>query len=78
MNNGKHKWYEDINGDTSHKRIIAMIGAILGYIMAIIIVLYGLGHVISSPSVVTDITISIVGAPFIALVTTVFEKVRKG
>ena len=72
--NVKNKWYEDINGDTSHKRIIAMGGTVLGYLVAISVVVYGMFNTIASPSTVTDIVIAIVGAPFIALVATVFEK----
>jgi hypothetical protein len=65
---------QDSVGNDSSKRLIALIGATLGYLLAIIVVIYALNHVISSPAVVADILIAIVGAPFIALVATVFEK----
>lgn len=76
--NGIDTFRKFMNGNKGSKRFIATWGAITGYLLAILVVTYGLSHTISSPSVVTDITISIVGAPFLALVATVFEKPKKG
>jgi hypothetical protein len=72
----KYKWFEDINGDTSHKRIIAVFGAIVGYCVVIAVVLYGLHHKICSPDVVSRLCEIILGAPFVALTSTIFEKIR--
>ena len=67
-------YLRDSFGNKSSKRLIAVIGSIIGYIVSIIVVLYGLGHVIGSPSTVNVITTTIVGAPFLALIATVFER----
>ncbi len=61
-------------GNKSHKRLIAIGSAIVGYILSCFVVIYGLGHVISSPTVVISITTGVIAVPIIALISTVFEK----
>ena len=74
--NGHFKWYQDINGDISHGNIITMYGAVIGYLIVIAVVLYGLRHVISSPDVVSRLCEVILGAPFVGIIADAFKKVR--
>jgi high-affinity Fe2+/Pb2+ permease len=64
-------------GNKSSKRLVALIGSIIGYLLAMVVIVYGLQHVIASPSVVSEVLISIVGAPFLTLVATIWENKRK-
>lgn len=70
-------YLHDKFGNKSSKRLIATWGALIGYLLAIVVVIYGLNHQIQSQTVVTNVLETIVGVPFLTLVSTVFEKRRK-
>ena len=70
-------YLRDNLGNKSAKRLIASWGLIIGYVIAMIVILYGLNNVIASPDVVKDVTIAIAGAPFLTLISTMFEKRSK-
>jgi hypothetical protein len=76
MSNG-YGFLHDSCGNKSSKRLVALVGAVVGYGLALVVVIYGLNHEIQSSSVVIAIMETIVGAPFITLVSTVFEKRSK-
>jgi hypothetical protein len=66
----------DINGEVSRKKV-ALAAAIVGFTVAILVVIVGIFKEIKSPSVVIDITISIVGAPFLMFISSYFGRRNK-
>lgn len=67
---------QDSEGVVSRKKI-ALAAAMAGFVVAILVVIVGIFKEIKSPSVVTDITISIVGAPFLMLISSYFGRGNK-
>jgi RsiW-degrading membrane proteinase PrsW (M82 family) len=56
---------------------VVVITAILGYGVAIFVVMIALFHVVASPSVVNTIIVSVVAAPILSLIAHVYNKKGK-
>lgn len=69
--------FKNSAGHYCSKRTITFLGVMIGYLIAIFVILYGMFGVIASPSVVTTVTISIAGAPFVALAAAIFGRRNK-
>lgn len=64
------------DGAISRKKV-ALVGAIAGFIIAILVVIAGIFIEIKSPSVVETITVSVIGAPYLTFITSYFERSKK-
>ncbi len=67
-----------LDGSQGHSRFIVMWGVLIGYAIAVLVVVCALIYSIPSPSVVTTITVSVICAPALALIANVFNKHKKG